>query len=333
MSTINSSLAADLVKQSATQNNLALDGNQTIHVGDVINNFYTPPSSDAMKSDSCEGSMDEFQDSLVHKNLSHNNTMKFIKTRKYWIGGLLILVGVSIGLSIYFALQDPQEDLPVSTETLPIESTSTESTPTESTDSTDSTEPVTESIINFIVRDDWLRGDVLDLTLPISRIIIAHTADESTSCFNEKECKRRVKMIRWNNIGLNDIPYNFFIGGDGSVIEGRGFRFEGEHTANMDGSSFNDIGICVAFIGTFNETQPFDKQIEGFRNFTTQYVNDGVIAEDHKIFFQDQLAKPKVPANALFEVVQTFDNFYSSKLAKTFKNNHVHFMISCFKFP
>ena len=316
MSTLNSSLAAELVKQNATQNNLNLDGSQTIHVGDVINNFYTPPSSEEMKRDSYDGSWNDSQDTLVLKD---NKVMRFMRMRKYWIGGLfLVLVGLSIGLSVYFIYRKPMEkfpDPPNITETTPTETTptgapSTESTSTESTDPPD---PVTESIINFIDRDNWLRGDARSLRLPISRIIIAHTADERTSCFTEEECKQRVKMIKWNNIALNDIPYNFLIGGDGSVFEGRGLRFEGEHTENVDGSNFNDIGICVAFIGTFNETKPLDKQIEGFHNFTVQYINEGLITEDYKIFFQDHLAKPKVAADALFEVVENFLEYYSSK--------------------
>lgn len=316
MSTLNSSLAAELVKQNATQNNLNLDGSQTIHVGDVINNFYTPPSSEVMKRDSYDGSWNDSQDTLVLKD---NKFMRFIKLRKYWIAGLfLVLLGFSIGLSLYFIYRKPLvifPDPPDTTETTATETTSTELPSTESTptESTDPTDPITESLINFIDRDNWLRGDARNLTLPISRIIVAHTADERTSCFTEEECKQRVKMIRWKNNALNDIPYNFLIGGDGSVFEGRGLKFEGEHTENVDGSNFNDIGICVAFIGTFNETKPLDKQIEGFHNFTVQYINDGLITEDYKIFFQDNLAKPKVPANALLEVVENFAEYYSSK--------------------
>lgn len=311
MSTVNSSLATELVKQNATQNNLALDGNQTIHVGDVINNFYTPPG-EGVKSESYNGSLSDSQEALAQKNVRAHKIMRFIKIRKYWIGSFfLVLIGLSIGLSVYFANR-MSEDFPEPTETTSTE-IATESTTTEFVETTNPVEPITESLINLIERDDWLRGEVKNLTLPISRIIIAHTADETNSCFSEDTCRQRVKMIRWNNINLNDIPYNFFIGGDGSVIEGRGFNVEGEHTENVDGSSFNDIGICVAFIGTFNENQPLDKQIEGFYNFTVQYVNEGLIAEDYKIFFHDQLAKPKVPADALFEVVKTFENFYSSK--------------------
>lgn len=32
---------------------------------------------------------------------------------------------------------------------------------------------------------------------------------------------------------LKDIPWNFLIGNDGNVYEGRGFNFEGEHTQNQ----------------------------------------------------------------------------------------------------
>jgi N-acetylmuramoyl-L-alanine amidase len=108
-----------------------------------------------------------------------------------------------------------------------------------------------------------------------------------------------------------DIPYNFLIGDDGNVYEGRGFHFQGEHTANANGTSYDGIGICVAFIGNFEGEEPSDLQLETFKRFIKFNVNVGIISTDHKIFSQDQLTKPIVPASALFDTIKSWEHFYS----------------------
>lgn len=52
----------------------------------------------------------------------------------------------------------------------------------------------------------------------------------------------------------NDIGYNFLIGEDGNVYEGRGWDVKGAHSRPYNGKS---IGICV--IGDF-ESESFDRK-------------------------------------------------------------------------
>lgn len=112
---------------------------------------------------------------------------------------------------------------------------------------------------------------------------------------------------------MKDIPYNFLIGDDGNVYEGRGFRFEGQHTENVNGSTFNDIGICVAFIGTYKIKQPSAAQVEAFENFLDYYKNEGIVNDDCKLFFQDQLSEPIIAADALLQTLKTWQNFHSGQ--------------------
>lgn len=172
-------------------------------------------------------------------------------------------------------------------------------------------EPENPNILGYFTREEWMRGEHKNLELPIRRIIIAHTTGDPCNSF--QTCLVRMKEIQRLNSHLNDIPYNFLIGGDGSIFEGRGINFEGEHTANKDGSSFNDIGICIAFIGNFEKESPTDSQINGFHNLTKNFINKELLADGYKIFFQDQLAKSSPPANALHEVVEKFEGFYSGE--------------------
>lgn len=114
---------------------------------------------------------------------------------------------------------------------------------------------------------------------------------------------------------MQDIPYNFLIDGNGTIFEGRGFLYEGEHTASSNGSSYNDIGIGVAFIGTLDKDPPSNEQIEGFRKFLAYFTSELMIVKDYKIFSHDQLLNEENPAKltALLDVLADFEEFESSK--------------------
>lgn len=175
---------------------------------------------------------------------------------------------------------------PVFTPPLTSDRPQTSTTPTPTTPTT--TKP---TIIKS--RRDWgaapPKSKSEELSGIVRRIIIAHTLSDSCNI----ECAQKVRQIQVENSHLNDIPYNYLIGDDGFVYEGRGERLQGEHTSTLNGSSYNEIGICVAFIGTFEEMPPSDTQLETFQNFIETFVNRGIIDSDYKIFSQDQLKKMK----------------------------------------
>jgi hypothetical protein len=89
---------------------------------------------------------------------------------------------------------------------------------------------------------------------------------------------------------LKDIPFNFLIGDDGFVYEGRGFRFQGEIASNDSTSSFDDIGIFVAFIGTFSNQQPSEGQVTTFNRFLELSTNRDVLMRNYTLLLQDQLS-------------------------------------------
>ena len=249
--------------------------------------------------------------------------------RKYFIAGIFSVIAVIIiiltGLVIYLLLRTSFED--VNTQ-FPVTDTNNL---TISTEFTTSTSIISETMLNIFSRSEWgakkPKKELTSLSLPIRRIIIAHTADDNASCFDSNQCKLRVKKIQEDNLELDDIPYNFLIGGDGSIFEGRGIEFKGQHTSNVNGSSYDEIGICVAFIGTFENISPSTKQIEAFHDLIKHFTDEGSITEDHKIFFHDQLAKPAIPANSLFETMKTFKKFYPGKKDLDFVETQLMFLV------
>lgn len=187
-------------------------------------------------------------------------------------------------------------------------------TPQSSSSSTSTSNPQPD--FEFISREEWSAGaldsSIPKLSEPIERIIVAHTA--GNSCHGSNSCKLLVKQMQNGSLGILDVPFNFFIGGDGLVIEGRGFKHEGEHTQSRYGSNYNSIGIGVAFIGTFDSTTPNGAQADALRRFLNFFSSSGDIATDYKLFFRDQLAKPKVVASGLVQVLETFPASYHKGL-------------------
>jgi N-acetylmuramoyl-L-alanine amidase len=182
----------------------------------------------------------------------------------------------------------------------------------------------------LIVRDTWgaippKSNSIPMLEIPIERIIIGHTG--GSFCTNQNDCISIVRSIQIQDPSLDDIAYNFLIGGDGNIYEGRGFNYEGQHTHNLDATEYNSIGIGIAFIGNYAATSPNSSQIELLNDFIRTFVEHELIAEDHIIVSQDDLKYFQLKANALNEVIATVDNFRPCRLIAYLKLITLEFII------
>ncbi|KAJ6642557.1 Peptidoglycan-recognition protein LF, partial [Pseudolycoriella hygida] len=139
-----------------------------------------------------------------------------------------------------------------------------------------------EPPFHFVSRSDWLAqppdADLNDLELPVKRIIIAHTA--TNNCTNQGTCTFRVRHIQTFHMesqGWDDIGYNFLVGGDGSVYEGRGWNKEGAHT-----KGFNKRSICI---------------------------QSGILKADYALYGHRQLIHTESPGTALYDIIKTWPHW------------------------
>lgn len=107
-----------------------------------------------------------------------------------------------------------------------------------------------------------------------------------------------------------DIPWNFLIGDDGNVYEGRGFQFQGELSGNGSVNSYSEVGIFVAFIGTFTDKQPTAQMVSVFNSFVDISIRRDVLKEDFKIFLQDSLIATDSKSQGLLDFLETTENFH-----------------------
>ena len=65
-------------------------------------------------------------------------------------------------------------------------------------------------------------------------------------------------------IGWDDIGYNFLVGGDGKIYEGRGWDRVGAQVEN-----WNSKSVGISFIGSFMQTQPTAAALQAAKDLIT----------------------------------------------------------------
>lgn len=133
---------------------------------------------------------------------------------------------------------------------------------------------------------------------------------------------RLIQTFHMESKNWDDIGYNYLIGGDGAIYEGRGLKFvlfivfdsteffalgwdkQGAHT-----KGYNSGSIGVAYIGTFNKINPSERQL----NAGFLLMNEGVklkkLTEDYKIYAHRQLIASESPGAEFFETIKTWKHW------------------------
>lgn len=149
--------------------------------------------------------------------------------------------------------------------------------------------------MKIIERREWLaqppQNDIEKLILPVPYVIIMHTATDP--CYNQGDCTFTVRHIQSFHIDSRkwwDIGYNFLVGGDGYVYEGRGWENVGAHTYG-----YNSKSIGIALIGTFNKVLPTKVQMKACQLLIGIGVQHGHIQSDYQLFAASQLSQTQSP--------------------------------------
>lgn len=211
--------------------------------------------------------------------------------------------------------------------------TATESTVTTSTTalepSTDSTTEVTEpttseattknpeEIFEIVPKSEWNSTVILkdSLKLPVDQLIILETVtdqcDERLTCL--KFLKQRQLLYYnqyFNGILMKSIPENYLISSDGMIYEGRGL-FEGQHTYDQAGTSYNRKSIGISFLVSNLETSLNARQQGALKYLTKEFSNDEKLTERYQIYHKVQLVGGN--ETAISKEVETMEHWRESK--------------------
>lgn len=174
---------------------------------------------------------------------------------------------------------------------------------------------ITKSPIEIITRSMWKaappKPDILYLSPPSKRIMIGHTVTET--CDNRNECILMMQSLQRNDQGnhdFNDIYCNFLIGGDGLILEGRGWTVRGEHTVSNTQS--HNEAVCVAFIGNFQSSPPKQSEIDAFFKLLDHGVATNMLDANYVINAQRDFHSSQSPGDAFYNIIKTWPRFRNS---------------------
>ncbi|BFG01159.1 peptidoglycan-recognition protein LE [Drosophila madeirensis] len=175
---------------------------------------------------------------------------------------------------------------------------------------------IPKELCSIIPRHSWLAQTPMEkpevLQRPVQYVVILHTATESSEkrainvrLIRDMQCFH-IESRRWN-----DIAYNFLIGCDGNIYEGRGWHAVGAHTLG-----YNRIALGISFIGCFMRELPTPDAMNMCRNLLARGVEDGHIAPDYRLICHCQCNSTESPGRRLYEEIQSWPHFYNIEKEK-----------------
>ncbi|XP_055843963.1 peptidoglycan-recognition protein LE [Episyrphus balteatus] len=166
-----------------------------------------------------------------------------------------------------------------------------------------------EHVLHIVERRRWLAQKPMEpyqkLAAPAEFVIISHSATEmATSMPDNIFLIRNIQCFHIESCRWNDIAYNFMIGNDGNIYEGRGWGHVGAHA-----KGYNHISVGISFIGCFMRDLPPARSLAACKKIIKRGVEQGYIAPDYKLIGHCQCTPTESPGRKLYEEIQTWDHF------------------------
>ncbi|XP_053663528.1 peptidoglycan-recognition protein LA-like [Anopheles marshallii] len=143
-----------------------------------------------------------------------------------------------------------------------------------------------------------------ELTHPIPYVLITHIGVHSENCPDVHVCSIKMRTLQDAAIAersLQDIPSNFYIGGDGNVYVGRGWD-----TAN----AYANMSLAVCFMGDYGRYEPNDLQLSALDHLMTYGEKNDLLTKDYKIVAHSQTRTTRSPGIKLYEKITKLSRWY-----------------------
>ncbi|XP_026337798.1 peptidoglycan recognition protein 1 [Ursus arctos] len=145
------------------------------------------------------------------------------------------------------------------------------------------------------------------LKLPVRYVVVSHTA--GSPCDSPASCRNQVQNVHNYHAGtLNwcDVGYNFLIGEDGLVYEGRGWDTKGDHT----GMTWNPISIGISFMGNYMERSPPPRALRAAQGLLACGVAQGKLSPTYEVKGHRDVQQTLSPGDQLYEIIRTWPHYH-----------------------
>ncbi|XP_051017865.1 peptidoglycan recognition protein 1 [Acomys russatus] len=168
---------------------------------------------------------------------------------------------------------------------------------------------LTASCSFVIPRNEWkaqASGCSTPLQHPVRYVVISHTAgsfcDSPSSC---EQQARNVQHYHKNILGWCDVGYNFLVGDDGHIYEGRGWNIKGDHT----GPTWNPISIGITFMGNYMNRVPTKRALRAALNLLECGVSQGFLRSNYEVKGHRDVQSTLSPGDQLYEIIQGWPHY------------------------
>ncbi|KAK7107059.1 hypothetical protein V1264_015039 [Littorina saxatilis] len=169
--------------------------------------------------------------------------------------------------------------------------------------------------VTIVSRAQWGARNpksIKGMPTPVSLVFIHHTAGNPCSDF--ASCKKVMQGVQYYHMydperNYVDIGYNFLVGGDGKIYEGRGWDREGGHTGKL----YNNRAVAISFLGNFTNQSPTSSALRAAQNLIACGVRQGKVSSNYKLYGhrQARAASTTCPGNTLYSIIQGWNRYTS----------------------
>jgi N-acetylmuramoyl-L-alanine amidase len=111
-------------------------------------------------------------------------------------------------------------------------------------------------------------------------------------------------IVHISVVGWFDIGYNFLVGEDGRVYEGRGWDREGAHT-----HLWNSVAVAFSVMGNFMTRLPDPVAMSAVQNMITCGIQQGRITPEYKLYGHRDVGATACPGDKLYELINTWAHY------------------------
>lgn len=160
------------------------------------------------------------------------------------------------------------------------------------------------------------------INVPTPYVVISHTA--GSFCYETTTCQkimRETQKVCWcfystillilsqdhmsRQPAFADIAYNFLIGGDGNIYEGRGWGIRSPHE-----SIVNNKNVGIGMIGDFSVyDEPTPTQMDGLKELLAWGVRDCWLSSDYILIAHSAITATLSPGKNIINIISTWDHF------------------------
>ncbi|XP_078592912.1 peptidoglycan-recognition protein SC2-like isoform X1 [Branchiostoma floridae x Branchiostoma japonicum] len=160
----------------------------------------------------------------------------------------------------------------------------------------------------IVTRAEWgarYSSWVQYISRPVPKVVIHHST--GGTCSDQTACSAKVRGFQnyhMDSNGWGDIGYNFLVGNDGNVYEGRGWDQVGAHAYGQNSVS---IGIC--FIGEFTNQKPNSAAITAAKSLISCGISLGKISSSYSLYGHRDVGSTACPGNKLYDDIKNWGRY------------------------